>query len=50
MAAVAWTFRTLLDGALAPDAAARRLEAMNLPGEPCDGYLLGEPGWKRRAV
>ena len=50
MATVAWTFRTLLDGTLAPADATRRLEAMNLPGEPCDGYLMGEPGWKRRAV
>ena len=49
MTTVAWTFRSLLDGALAPDAAARRLEAMDLPGAACDGYLAGEPGWKRLA-
>jgi collagenase-like PrtC family protease len=50
MTTVAWTFRSLLDGALAPADATRRLEAMDLPGEPCDGYLAGEPGWKRLAV
>jgi collagenase-like PrtC family protease len=50
MTTVAWTFRALLDGALAPAEATRRLEAMDLPGEPCDGYLAGEPGWKRLAV
>ncbi len=50
MVAVAWTYRSLLDGALARDAAAARLEAMGLPGEPCDGYLEGAPGWQRLAV
>lgn len=50
MAAVAMTFRALLDGAIAGDEASRRLEALALPGHPCNGYLTGAPGWKRRAV
>ncbi len=48
MVAVTSTFRELLDGALAPAAAAERL-ATGLPGAPCDGYLGGEAGWKRLA-
>jgi hypothetical protein len=50
MVEVAGTFRARLDGALAPDEAARRVEAIELPGEPCDGYLEGAPGWKRLAA
>jgi collagenase-like PrtC family protease len=50
MVEVASTFRALLDGALTPDEAARRVEAIELPGEPCDGYVDGGPGWKRLEV
>lgn len=50
MTAVARTYRALLDGALAPDAAATRLDAMGLPGEPCDGDLAGRAGRPRPAV
>lgn len=49
MTTVVATFRDLLDGALAPAAAADRLAATGLPGAPCDGYLFGEAGWKRLA-
>jgi len=47
MAAVAMTFRELLDGAVDGREAERRLAGLALPGPLCDGYLRGEAGWRR---
>lgn len=43
MAQVAGVFRELIEGALAPAEAHTRLARL-MPGEPCDGYWLGQAG------
>jgi collagenase-like PrtC family protease len=43
MARVAEVFRALLDGDIAAPEAARKLDRV-MPGQPCDGYWLGEAG------
>lgn len=44
MVAVAHGFRAMLDGAVSPAELARSVDAMDLPGERCNGYLVGERG------
>lgn len=50
MVAVADLYRAMLDRNVTPAEAESQIEALSLPGEPCNAYLTGEPGWQRVAV
>ncbi len=50
MVAVARFYRALLDGELTPAETESCLTELSLPGEPCNAYLTGEPGWQKVAV
>jgi collagenase-like PrtC family protease len=46
MVEVATVFRAALDGAIAPDEAIARLEALTLPAPFSNGFLHRCPGWQ----
>jgi len=50
MVAAARFYRALLDGELTPAETESCLSELSLPGEPCNAYLNGEPGWQNVAV
>ncbi|HJN21593.1 MAG: U32 family peptidase [Alphaproteobacteria bacterium] len=50
MIVVARIYRAMLDRELTPTEAENCLTELSLPGEPCNAYLAGEPGWQKIPV
>ncbi|MDP6953246.1 MAG: U32 family peptidase [Alphaproteobacteria bacterium] len=50
MVAVSDLYRAMLDRDITPAETESGLIELSLPGEPCNAYLAGEPGWQKVAV